>query len=365
MMSLAAPQNPPLNLLLAICLLLLGSCAGTPPDKEDDSRSSVESEPVEWLELGVTTKDDVLLHLREIAETNPDNEGLIALAHNTYDDGRVWLFIFPESTSIAYKSAQHFLGATETLLWVISGFRFDHSGGGRRWWSGEDLPDFYRALTIEFDEEDIVRKYELELAEVRLFRSYQRCTNSGVCDRFIRVGGVEEEAAKSGVVPPDLCAVYVYGASGGGGFGDSYEVGLTLDGDYKGGYAPYTFVRWLVVPGQHRLRADILHYKDFKQTRHTQDFDCPAGGALFFEAGQTGGFIWHVGLENIKAQKGKRAIERRIMFDAWVDGYKPLYEREELPPFLEAWCSSSSKIRERRCSFGTREHSVWPPPFTD
>ena len=69
-----APQISPLQLLLSISLLLLGSCAATPTKKGDGPGSAPETESVEWLEPGVTTKEDVLLHLRKIAETDPDNE---------------------------------------------------------------------------------------------------------------------------------------------------------------------------------------------------------------------------------------------------------------------------------------------------
>jgi len=186
-----------------------------------------------FLEIGKSSKEDIAAAMPEPMQ---------------FLDGSTWLY------ARTRKEAN----------WLVVGIKLD----GDAWETTTGSFDL-RYLVIRFDDSGVVAGYETSSS------GGSGCNRSGVCsirgsDHMLVAPEEEDQMVKRVDLPPDRCAVYVYGKP-------SRAMRIELDDRQIGGlFDRNYFIYKQTGPGSHQLDGNYL-------SNGPIEFVCPEGSSVFLE----------------------------------------------------------------------------------
>jgi hypothetical protein len=222
-------------------------------------------EKIDFIEIGKTTKEEIAAAFEQPVQ---------------FQDGNIWLYV---------KAREE---AEWAYVWLIP----DNPEG-----TMGDVD--FRYLVITFDDNGVVTDYETSSSEG------SGCNRSGVCsirgvDHMLVAPEEEGQMVKRVDLPPDRCAVYVYGKP-------LRAMRIELDDRQIGGlFDRNYFIYKQTAPGSHQLDGDYL-------SNGPIEFVCPEGTSVFLEVKKKWcGLLGDCGQPLVEvtqkdASEGRKAIARR------------------------------------------------------
>lgn len=243
-------------------------------------------EALAFIEIGKTTKEEIMIAMSDLAVGNGDGESKTELSLKKFRGGDWWLYVQER----------------EELAWL----GFAPTGMGQI--GDTDL----RFLLVKFDASGVVTSYELSSSE-----GYG-CNRKSVCvygsSYALLAPEDEDRAVKQFNIFPGRCGIYVYGALK----GHIGPVSIWIDGERLDSLLNREhFFFWQLDQGAHRLGGGLS-----SEQVTSIAFDCTAEELYFFELEE----MFKVGFFDNRnwleinpedADAGRRAVrKRRLTLDA-------------------------------------------------
>lgn len=272
---------------LAIALTFVASLPACFVPIQLPDKTLFDDEALAFIEIGRTTKEEIMTAMSDLAITNSEGESKTELLLKKFRGGDWWLYV-QEREELAW------LGLAPTGMGQIG---------------DTDL----RLLLVKFDASGVVTSYELSSSE-----GYG-CNRKSVCvygsSYALLAPEDEDRAVKKFDIGPGRCGIYVYGALK----GHIGPVSIWIDGERLDSLLNREhFFFWQLDQGAHRLAAGGLTSEKVTSIA----FNCDAEELYFFEFKEMfkAGFFenrnW-IEINREDADAGRKAVsKRRLTLDA-------------------------------------------------